>query len=112
VTVGIGVPPVAGGGPAALRFAAGPGVRAGVLGRLGHAAGEVVVEALRRAGRGLTGDRLADALGGAESFVPGSLPPLVLIHGRVDAAARIWRLQVHATGRATVVPADTPALGG
>ncbi|WP_205083252.1 hypothetical protein, partial [Paracraurococcus ruber] len=100
VLVGLGVPPEMGEGSAQARFRASEPARAGLAGRLGHAAGEVVVEALRRAGRGVTREALATALAGPP-FETGSLPPLRLTAGarggegvrlfQVDAAGRLRR---------------------
>ncbi|MGG5811783.1 hypothetical protein, partial [Falsiroseomonas sp. CW058] len=101
VTVAIGIPPavMAGGGAPAARFRAGPGAAAGLPGRLGHASGEVLVEALRRAGRGLTRERLADALAAEPAFETGSLPSLALTGGARAAPGRVWVLRIDGAGR-------------
>ena len=77
VLVGLGVPPETGQGVASARFRAGEAARTGLTGRLGHAMGEVVVEALRRSGRGLTREKLAGAFDGPP-FDTGALPRQVL----------------------------------
>jgi hypothetical protein len=102
VTVALGVPPVAAvpaGSLAAARFRDGPGANAGLPGRLGHAAGEVVAEALRRAGRGVTRARLAAALAAPPPFEMGSLPPGALAGGPRQVPGRIWLLRIDGAGR-------------
>lgn len=103
VLAGFGVPADTGDGVALARFRAGDAARAGLTGRLGHAMGEVVVEALRRSGRGVTRERLASAFAG-QPFETGALPPLRLSGGArgggetdsiqlflVDEAGRVLR---------------------
>lgn len=108
VTLGLGVPPAAlsGSGAAAARFRAGPGPRLGLHGRLGHAAGEVLVEAMRRAGRSLTRERLVTALADPQPFETGAFPPLQLAGGPRGRAGRIWLVRVDAEGRILGTPEE------
>jgi cytochrome c553 len=102
VQLGLGVPPVGGApqAPASARFVGSTAMRHGLPGRLGHATGEVVVEALRRAGRELTRERLSAALRSPEPYETGALPPLVPLRaGAAERAGRIWMLRVHRDGR-------------
>jgi hypothetical protein len=100
VTVGFGLPQGGGRGLAGQRFATAEAARGGIIGRLGHAAGEVVVEALRRAGHGLTRERMAAARASRDAFETGSLPPLRLAGGPRGAGAEtVWLLQVDGEGR-------------
>lgn len=104
---GFGVPPpfASGGGAAAAARFAGNAAAAGtgLAGRLGHAAGEVVVEALRRAGRGVTRERLAVALDAPDPFEAGSLPALALVGGRGARGSRgmrqVWVFELDGEGR-------------
>jgi hypothetical protein len=100
VRLAVGVPPRGGapGSPATVRFLAGTAMRNGLPGRLGHAAGEVVVEALRRAGRELTRERLAAALRSPEPYETGALPPLSPLRAGAGAG-RIWMLRMQGDGR-------------
>jgi hypothetical protein len=106
VHVGLWAPPEGGGGggAAAQRFAASGAARLGPVGRLGHAAAEVVVETLRRSGRAVTRERALAAWGSGEPFEAGALPALRLSGGgrgagggsgvvlvQVDGAGRAWR---------------------
>jgi hypothetical protein len=99
VLVGLGVSPATGEGAARDRFLAGEAAQTGLTGRLGHAAGEVVVEALRRAGPGLTREALLAGLAGP-AFETGALPPL-----RLAGGAAIRLIQVDAAGRILPGPA-------
>ena len=103
--VGIGVPAGIGAGAPAERFAAGPARQSGLPGRLGHAAGEVVVEALRRAGRDVTRDRIAAVLGAPETFEPGSLPGLRLAGGARAGSVAVWTADI---GGAGLIPPPAP----
>jgi hypothetical protein len=107
VLVGLGVPQGIGTGAAAARFADAGAARWGLTGRLGHAAGEVVVEALRRTGRGVTRERTLATLGGNEVFETGSLPPLRLAGGPRGGGDGIWIMQVDGEGRARRAPGAT-----
>ncbi len=104
VLVGLGVPMDSGDGVALARFRAGASARAGLTGRLGHAMGEVVVEALRRSGRGVTRDRLAAALAGPP-FHTGAFPPLRLSGGARGGGEGVQLFQVDGAGRLRPGPA-------
>ncbi|GAA0601055.1 hypothetical protein GCM10009416_43680 [Craurococcus roseus] len=109
VLVGLGVPAEMGDGVALARFRAGEAARAGLTGRLGHAMGEVVVEALRRGGRGVTREKLAAAFAGPP-FDTGALPPLRLFGGaRGGGGGGIRLFQVDGTGRVLRGPATAGA---
>ncbi|MCR0983638.1 type 1 periplasmic-binding domain-containing protein [Roseomonas populi] len=97
VLAGFGVPPEEGEGMSRTRFAASGAASSGLTGRLGHAAGEVLVEALRRAGRRLTRERLVAAFA-AEPFEPGSLPQIRLVNGARPRAERILVVRIDGEG--------------
>lgn len=78
VLAAFAVPLAGGAGAPAERYATSPAARAGLAGRLGHAAAEVMVEALRRSGQRLTREGLAAVLEAPEGFEPGALPRLRL----------------------------------
>ncbi|MBO1075016.1 c-type cytochrome [Roseomonas marmotae] len=101
VVVALGVPLEAGEGMAARRFAASGAARLGLPGRLGHAAGEVFVEAMRRSGRRLTRERLASVLEGPEAFETGSLPQQRLSGAARADAGRIAILRMDGAGTVT-----------
>jgi hypothetical protein len=101
VVAALGVPPATGEGTAERRFASGPAAAGGLPGRLGHAAGEVFVEALRRGGRVITRERLAAALDGPEPFETGSLPQQRLASGARPGTTTILVVEVDADGRVT-----------
>ncbi|MBB5693064.1 hypothetical protein [Muricoccus pecuniae] len=107
VLVGFGTPPGGGDGAARQRFAASPAAAAGLTGRLGHAAGEVMVEALRRAGRRLTREGLSAALDAPEPFETGSLPRLRPAGGGRAATGGILLGWVDERG--AILPASEPA---
>jgi hypothetical protein len=99
VLVGLGVPIQTGHGVPSVRFRANDAARAGLTGRLGHAMAEAVVEALRRAGRGVTRERLAAAFAGPP-FETGAFPTLRLAGGGYgDDRKRIHLFQVDEAGR-------------
>ncbi|HEY8613360.1 MAG TPA: c-type cytochrome [Roseomonas sp.] len=99
VRLGIGIPLGGSGGAAADRFAASAARGAGMPGRLGHAAGEVFAEALRRAGRNVTRERIAAVFGAPETFEPGSLPGLRLAGGARVGSVEVWTAEVDGAGR-------------
>ncbi|MBP0444550.1 hypothetical protein J8J14_07120 [Roseomonas sp. SSH11] len=99
VLVGLGIPPSGGEGTAGARFAAGQAARAGLAGRLGHAAGEVMVEALRRSGRRVTRERLVAAFSAPDAFETGALPPQRLLGNARSGAGEIAVLRIHGDGR-------------
>jgi hypothetical protein len=105
VLVGLGVPAESGHGVASARFRASEAARAGLTGKLGHAMGEAMVEALRRAGRGVTRDRLAAAFAGPP-FQTGAFPALRLSGGaRGDGGQGVHLFQVDGAGRLRNGPA-------
>ena len=106
VLVGLGVPAETGTGAALARFRAGEAGRAGLTGRLGHAMGEVVVEALRRGGRGVTREKLATAFAGPP-FETGALPPLRLSGGARGGGGAVQLFQVDGAGRVLRGPATS-----